>query len=169
MKIMRQILQFSPFRLLLSFSLACLLTLTLFVSPSWSLDYGKRNLIGHDFSGQDLRDSQFDHANLRDADFSGANLQGVRLFSANLANANFEGADLRAADLESSRLTGANFKNALLEGAFATNTLFNGANIEGADFTDVLLSLETEEKLCEIASCNKVSSRRNFTEFFFGF
>ncbi|MGK7944130.1 MAG: pentapeptide repeat-containing protein [Microcystaceae cyanobacterium] len=167
MKIISRIRQLFPLRLLLSFSLACLFTLTLFITPSWSLDYGKRNLIGHDFSGQDLRDSQFDHANLRDTDFRGANLQGVRLFSSNLTNANFEGADLRAADLESSRLTNANFKNAILEGAFAVNTLFNGANIEGADFTDILLSLETEEKLCEIASGTNPITGRNTKETLF--
>ena len=121
------------------------------VAPAWSINYAKQNLTDQDFSGQDLRDSDFEHANLRGSNFSYANLQGVRFFASNLEGANFEGADLRYADLESARLVGVNFTNAILEGAFATNTLFNGAVIDGADFTDVLLRLDTEKKLCEIA------------------
>ena len=132
------------------------------VDPAWGVNYAKQNLVEKDFSGQDLRDSDFEHANLRGCNFSHANLQGVRFFASNLEGANFEGADLRYADLESARLVRTNFTNANLEGAFATNTLFSrGTIIDGADFTDVLLRLDTEKKLCEIAEgTNPVTGRK---------
>ena len=151
------------------FLLGFTLLLTLMVSflwvnlslPAMAVDYNRANLVERDFSGQDLRDAIFDHANLRGSNFSNANVQGVRFFSANLDSANFEGADLRFADLEVARLTHVNLTNALLEGAFATNTLVDGAIIDGADFTDVLLSPETEKKLCAIAKGTNPITGRN--------
>ena len=86
------------------------------ILPVMAVDYNRANLVGVDFSGQDLRkEALFDHANLRDSNFSNANVQGVRFFSANLDSANFEGADLRYADLEVARLTKVNFTNAIFD------------------------------------------------------
>ncbi len=41
--------------------------------------------------------------------------------------------------------------NAILEGAFAASTKFDGAIIAGADFTDVLLRRDEQNKLCQLA------------------
>ncbi|MEA5532874.1 pentapeptide repeat-containing protein [Crocosphaera sp. XPORK-15E] len=132
------------------------------IEPAWAVNYSQQNLVERDFSGQDLRDAIFDHANLRGANFSHANLQGVRFFSANLESANFEEADLRFADLESARLIKVNFTNAILEGAFVTNTLFGSSTIiDGADFTDVFLRPDTEQKLCTIAKGTNPMTGRN--------
>ena len=132
------------------------------ILPVMAVDYNRANLVGVDFSGQDLRkEALFDHANLRDSNFSNANVQGVRFFSANLDSANFEGADLRYADLEVARLTKVNFTNAILEGSFATNILVQGAIIDGADFTDVLLDPKTEKYLCTIATGTNPITGRN--------
>ncbi|MBD2654870.1 pentapeptide repeat-containing protein [Synechocystis sp. FACHB-383] len=134
--------------LLVATFILALVTLT---SPSLALDYNRGNLVGADFSHQDLHGSIFDHANLRGADFTGANLQGARFFSANMDGAILEGADARGVDFESARLTHANLRNARLEGSFGTNTKFGEVDIEGADLTDIILRLDTEEYLCGLA------------------
>ena len=139
-------------------SIAAINTLVL---PAWSADYNKQVLTETDFSHQDLTDASFDHTNLRGSDFSFSNLARVRFFGANLSGANFEGADLRFADLESTRMTRANLHNAVLAGAYMTNVMLQGANIEGADFTDALLSPNTEKQLCEIATGTNSTTGRN--------
>ena len=149
-------------RLLLLLTLIATLFFANPILPVMAVDYNRANLVGVDFSGQDLREEAlFDHANLRDSNFSNASVQGVRFFSANLDSANFEGADLRYADLEVARLTNVNFTNAILEGAFATNILVQGAIIDGADFTDVLLDPKTEKYLCTIAKGTNPITGRN--------
>ncbi|XFA73584.1 pentapeptide repeat-containing protein [Thermosynechococcaceae cyanobacterium Okahandja] len=127
-------------------------------------DYTKEALINTDFSGRDLRDSQFTKANLFHSDLSHTNLQGVSFFAANLEAANLEGADLRYATLDTARLTKANLTNAILEGAFAFNTKFDGATITGADFTDVDLREDAQRLLCAVASGRNPVTGRNTRE-----
>jgi len=74
-------------------------------------------------------------------------LRRVSFFAANLESA--EGADLTAT--WTPRLIKANLTNAVLEGAFAANIRFDGAVIDGADFTDVLLRQDEQDKLCKVA------------------
>lgn len=62
-----------------------------------------------------------------------------------------EGADLTNATLDSARIIKTNLTNAVLEGAFAANAKFDGAIIDGADFTDVLLRQDVQDKLCKVA------------------
>ncbi|MGF1495382.1 MAG: pentapeptide repeat-containing protein [Elainellaceae cyanobacterium] len=129
-------------------------------SPTWADNYDKANLVDADFAGQSLTDSSFDKANLRSSNLSHADLTGVRLFAANLEDANLEGANLSYATLDSARLVHANLKNAVLEGAFAFNTNFGGATIDGADFTDVLLRRDMQDKLCAVAAgVNPITQR----------
>ncbi|MFM5889171.1 MAG: pentapeptide repeat-containing protein, partial [Dolichospermum sp.] len=72
-------------------------------------------------------------------------------FAANLESANLLGANLTNATLDSARLIKTNLTNAILEGAFAANAKFDGAIIDGADFTDVLLRRDEQNKLCKVA------------------
>ncbi len=129
-------------------------------TPALAIDYNRENLVGADFSGQVLTDSQFTKANMRNSNLSNTDLREVRFFATNLESANLEGANLSYATLDAARLTNANLKNAILEGAFASNAKFQGANIEGADFTDVLLRRDIQEQLCDVASgTNPVTGR----------
>jgi len=122
-----------------------------FALPAQAENYTKEALVNVDFSGKDLKDSEFTKANLFHSNFSYTDLRGVSFFAANLETADLTGADLRVATLDTARLTKANLTNANLEGAFAFNTIFNGAIIDGADFTDVDLRPDARKMLCEVA------------------
>jgi uncharacterized protein YjbI with pentapeptide repeats len=137
------------------------ITAPVVVPTALALDYNKESLIQGDFSGRDLTDSSFSHANLRYSDFSHANLRGVSFFAANLESANFEGADLTNATLDSARVIKANLTNAVLEGAFAANARFDGAIVDGADFTDVLLRQDEQNKLCKLAKGTNPTTGRD--------
>jgi uncharacterized protein YjbI with pentapeptide repeats len=137
--------------------LACALCLGMFLLlwipvPAWANAYDKQTLINRDFSGQDLRGSQFNQSNMRNSSFKGANLQGVSFFGTNLTNVDMTGADLTGAAIDNARLSNTNLTNAVLTGAFATSTKFNGTIIDGADFTDVLLRKDVLKILCATAT-----------------
>lgn len=131
-----------------------------FVPPAVALEYNKEILTRADFSGRDLRDSSFTKANLRYSNFSNSNLTGVSFFAANLESANLQKVNLTNATLDSARLIKTDLTNAILEGAFAANAKFDGAIIDGADFTDVLLRRDEQNKLCKVAKgTNPVTGR----------
>lgn len=132
--------------------------------PAMAENYNRFSLVGADFANQDLRDDDFTKANLRDADFHGSNLAGVRFFAANLEGTNFRGANLQAATLDSARLVNADFSDAVLEGAFAASINIAGIKITGADFTDVILRSDTQDKLCAIAEGTNSQTRRETRE-----
>lgn len=138
--------------------------LSLPIAPGWAADYTKESLVGVDFSGKDLRDSEFTQANLSRSDFSQSDLRAVSFFAANLESANLSGADLRLTTLDNARLTHADLTNAILEGAFAFNARFQGATITGADFTDVDLRQDAQTILCQVASGTNPVTGRNTRE-----
>ncbi|MDS3859910.1 pentapeptide repeat-containing protein [Thermosynechococcaceae cyanobacterium BACA0444] len=142
-----------------AFLLAMLLILG-FALPAQAENYTKEALVNFDFSGQDLRDSEFTKANLFHSNLSHTDLRGVSFFAANLETADLTGADLRVATLDTARFTKANLTDANLEGAFAFNTIFDGAIIDGADFTDVDLRPDARKMLCSVAKgVNPVTGR----------
>lgn len=120
--------------------------------PAIAEDYTKDVLIGVDFSGKDLTDSQFNHTNMRESNLSNTKLRAVNMFAANLEFANLSGADLRLVTLESARITDADLSNANLEGAYLSNAKLERTKIEGADFTDVDIRDDVRQMLCKVAS-----------------
>ena len=131
--------------------LVMLVSLCAWAFPAFALDYNRENLLGRDFSGQVLTDASFTKANLRNSNLSNSDLTGVSFFAANLESANLEGANLTNATLDAARIIKTNLTNAVLTGAFAANAKFDGAIIDGADFTDVLLRQDEQDKLCKVA------------------
>ncbi len=127
-------------------------------------DYTKDVLIRVDFSGRDLRDSQFNHTNLRQSNLSNTNLRAVNLFAANLELVDLSGANLSFATLESARITGANLNNAVLEGAYTSNAKFDGSTIDGADFTDVDMRDDVRKMLCKVAKGTNPTTGRSTRE-----
>lgn len=71
------------------------------------MDIRKANLVKIDFTGCDLRTTNFSYSNLKDANFTGADLRGASLWNANLEGANFTDANLEDADLDYAKLRGA--------------------------------------------------------------
>lgn len=142
--------RFQAWSIVVAFLLAVLLILGLAL-PAQAENYTKEALVNVDFSGKDLKDSEFTKANLFHSNLSHTDLRGVSFFAANLETADLTGADLRVATLDTARFTKANLTNANLEGAFAFNTIFDGAIIDGADFTDVDLRPDARKLLCNVA------------------
>jgi uncharacterized protein YjbI with pentapeptide repeats len=119
--------------------------------PAMADNYTKDVLIGVDFSGRDLTDSQFTHTNLRKSNLSHTKLRAVNFFAANLEFVNLSGADLQFATLESARITDADLTNANLEGAYLSNAKLERTSIVGADFTDADIREDVRKMLCKVA------------------
>jgi uncharacterized protein YjbI with pentapeptide repeats len=88
-----------------------------------ALNASGQDLSYHDFSGSDLRGSNFAGANLSFADFTDANIEGVNFEGATVTWANFTGASGRRA----------NFKNAFLYRSILVGGHFSDAVFFGAD------------------------------------
>ena len=126
-----------------------------------ALDYGKQALIGADFSNSDLRGATFYLTNLQNANLSGCDLEGASFFDAKLQGANLSDSNLRDATMDAANLEGTDFTNSVLEGAFAFNANFKDVKIKGADFTNVLMSIEAKKTLCSIAEGHNPITKRN--------
>ena len=61
------------------------------------MDYSKKNLMGFDFSGRDLRGIKFCESCLTDCNFTNANLQGADFSRSVMDGVIFSGADLKGA------------------------------------------------------------------------
>ena len=104
-----------------------------------------------DMHGQDLSGNEFVKFDLNGFNFSKSNLEGAVFNNSKLQNAILTGANLRdalayATDFTDADLSDVNFTNALL-----MESNFKGAKIDGADFTDAVLSRIQQKELCEIA------------------
>jgi hypothetical protein len=99
----------------------------------------RRNLIGLNMTGQNLKGADFFYRKLRGANFSNSDmtrarfgssdLRGANFQSGNLDRATFEAADLREASFRDAKLIEVNFLSARLEGVD-----FSGATFKDCDF-----------------------------------
>jgi hypothetical protein len=90
---------------------------------------------GPDHSGKDLVGRDFTKQNLANATFEDSVCKGARFDSAILTNANFQGADLSGGTLANSDCTNADFRGALLINTSVYNATLNGANLEKQDLS----------------------------------
>ncbi len=108
--------------------------------------------ISKDMHDQDLSGFEFVKFDLRGIDFRDSDLTGAVFNNSQLNGANFHGAILKdalayASDFQDSDLSDANFTNSLL-----MESNFENASIDGADFTDAVLSRIQQKQLCNIAT-----------------
>ncbi|GIL71719.1 hypothetical protein Vretimale_846 [Volvox reticuliferus] len=113
--------------------------------------YGEADVQGRDFSGQDLRRSNFTSADCRNANFKGANLQGAYFIKAVTYRTNFEDANLSDVLMDRATMVEANLRNAVLQRAVFTRSDLKDAVVEGADFTNALLDKTQVMALCKYA------------------
>lgn len=113
--------------------------------------YGEANVIGKDFSGQDLRRSNFTSADARRANFKGAKLNGAYFIKAVTADADFTDADVSDVLWDRSVIVEAKLRNAVLQRTVFTSSDLTGADIYGADFTNALVDRSQQLKLCRYA------------------
>jgi uncharacterized protein YjbI with pentapeptide repeats len=95
----------------------------------------RARLLRSDFSGADMRDSNFAFADFSDAQLSSANFRQSNLRGAGLQRADLEDADLAGADLSDADLTGATLGTADLSDAD-----FSGAALDQADLSEATLT-----------------------------
>ena len=143
-------------KILISIMVVSIFFLTI-SSPSWAKRppeiRNQQDLdLKQDMHDQDLSGNEFVKFDLNGFNFSGSNLQGAVFNNSKLNNASLSGADLTdalayATDFTDADLSDVNFTNALL-----MESIFEGAKIEGADFTDAVISRIQQKELCKIAN-----------------
>lgn len=122
-----------------------------FAEETRFLNYANAQLTGQDFSHQNLEGGVFVAAEMRDANFQGANLKNSMLTKGNLLGADLTGADLEGSLVDRVTLYKAKLTNVNLTGATLTNSILDDADITGADFTDALIDRYTLKQLCDRA------------------
>ena len=99
----------------------------------------KANVSGADLSDADLHGAKMNNVEAEKTNFSRADLGDVRMHGANVREAQFDDADLTDAEMRQANVRNATFKKATMakekdDGSVEAAT-FEGADISGADFT----------------------------------
>jgi uncharacterized protein YjbI with pentapeptide repeats len=145
-------------RLIQALGVVFALGLWLIALPSYAETLAKPSVFSNtslkqqDFSGQDLRASDFVKTNLTSANFSGADLRGCTFTAAEMLKTNLQGADLAGAMLDQVRFIETDLSDAILEDAILLRASFDGVKITGADFTGAVLDGVQAKALCQVAT-----------------
>lgn len=140
--------------LVLVMGLACLwvlLNATPAIALTDTVNYNNANLNQQNFAHTDFHGKAFVAAEMREINFEGADLSDAILTKGVLLDANLRDANLTGALLDRVFLLGADLTNALLIGITATRTSFQNATVTGADFTDAILDRFEMAELCKRA------------------
>lgn len=130
-------------------------TITYFENVNFIMSYLGESI----FVGADLRNTKFNHVNLKKCEFrnayfentdlEGANLEGAKLEGSDLKETNLQGANLRMASLSWASLVGANLTGANLNHAILINCDFRKASLRGTDLNKAYFVYSKSEYLFE--------------------
>lgn len=140
--------------LVLVAGLACLwvlLNATPAIALTDTVNYNNANLNQQDFAHADFHGKAFVSAEMREVNFEGADLSDAIMTKGVLLDANLREANLTGALLDRVFLSNADLTNALLIGVTATRTSFQDVTVTGADFTDAILDRYEITELCKRA------------------
>lgn len=122
-------------------------------------DYATQNWNGQVFHG-DYTGKDFSGGLFRNCDFAGSTLQSARFFKAELRDADLTGADLSFATVEAAILRDTVLKNAVMVSSYISDSILDAASIEGADFSDALISpASTIVQLCDRSDAKGVNPK----------
>jgi len=113
--------------------------------------YSNAQIVGKDFSGQNLQRAEFATANLEITNFAQADLRGAVFSTARFVKANLHGANLSDALMDQVRFEGTDLSDAILDSTILLRSVFRDVNITGADFTNAILDGAQARELCQQA------------------
>lgn len=116
-----------------------------------TVDYTLTDLSFRDFSHQTLVGTSFAAAEMREANFEGADLSQTILTKASFMRANLAGANLDKTFADRVIFDQADLSNAVVTDAIMTSSSFHEAVITGADFSGTILDRYQVKQLCKIA------------------
>ena len=116
-----------------------------------TINYTYSQLQNQDFSHKDLVGGVFAAADMRDINFQGADLTNSILTEGILLNANLAEANLTGALIDRVTLDKANLTNSLFIDAIATRTRFFDTIITGADFSNAIIDRYQVSLMCKRA------------------
>lgn len=99
------------------------------------LDFSKQNLQKSDLKATQVHDGKFNYSNLQDSDFSFSDLTNASFKCSNLDRCNFDGANLTHAKIQKSNLKGASFRNCLFDQTDFTSSELMGVCLDNLTFT----------------------------------
>ncbi|KKI99553.1 pentapeptide repeat-containing protein [Prochlorothrix hollandica] len=115
-------------------------------------DFGEGvDVASKNFAGLVLQDKRFTKLDLEGANFQGSNLMGTVFNSTDLSHANFQDVNFAYGMAYRTAFNGADLTNALMVGSYLMQSTLDGATITNADFSDAVLDLAQQRKLCETA------------------
>jgi len=116
-----------------------------------TVDYTHTDLSYRDFSGQYLAGTSFAAAEMREANFQAADLSQTILTKASFLRANLESANLSQTFGDRVTFDGADLTNAIFTDAILSSSTFTDATIAGADFSGAILDRYQIAQMCKYA------------------
>ncbi|MBP1962697.1 pentapeptide repeat-containing protein [Paenibacillus aceris] len=99
------------------------------------IDFSKQNLQKSDLKAIQVHDGKFNYSNLQGSDFSLSDLTNASFKCSNLDHVHFDGANLTKAKIQKSSLKGASLRNCILDQTDFSSSELSGACLDNLTFT----------------------------------
>ncbi|MCY9656892.1 pentapeptide repeat-containing protein [Paenibacillus chondroitinus] len=102
------------------------------------IDFSKQNLQKSDLRAVQVHDGKFNYSNLQGSDFSHSDLTNASFKCSNLDNCNFDGSNLTHAKIQKSNLKGATFRNCQFNHTDFSSSELAGVCLDNLTFTGTI-------------------------------